>query len=301
MPQSFIETAIRGGIRTAATISPGLGARAALPTLFFASPPMPLAASSSFAGTAAAQATTNRITVRGRPVVTYEWAPASGDRSGTGRGAGTVLLLHGWRGRATQFAPLIKHLTGLGFRVASFDAPAHGASPGRMTDLRDWIAAATQLHEQYDGFTGIIGHSLGGLAALTAARTSTPTPAVAVIATPTTPTTILSEFAQDLALPEAARSHLTRHFAARVNETATSLSDRYDAVAHPLPVATRLLVIHDRQDRRIPDSEGARLHAAHGNRSHLLRTDGLGHSRILAAEAVVHELGDFLTSVPLPQ
>lgn len=291
MPQSFIETAIRGGIRTAATISPELGARAALPTLFFASPPMPLSASSPLAGVAADQAATSRISVRGRPVVTYQWEPGSG----TDTGSGTVLLLHGWRGRATQFAPLIEHLTRLGFRVVSFDAPAHGESPGRMTDLRDWIAAATQLHEQHGGFAGIIGHSLGGLAALTAARSAAPTPAVAVISTPSNPSTILSEFAQELALPEAARPHLTRRFAARVNETTASLGNRYDAAAHPLPSTTRLLVIHDRKDRRIPDSEGARLHTAHGDRSRFVRTAGLGHSRILAAESVMHELGEFLT------
>lgn len=283
MATSILETAIRGGIRTAASLSPALGARAAVPVLFLAAPPMPLGASSPLAAATERAADTTSLIVRGRPITSYAWG--SGERS--------VLLLHGWRGRATQFAPLIAQLTAAGMRVVSFDAPAHGASPGRTTDLRDWVAAAGQLHDRDGGFDAIVGHSLGGLAALTAAREVAPTAAVAVVSAPTSPARILTEFADELALPEPARPHLTRQFAARVNETHATLRDRYDAAAHPLPESTRLLIIHDQEDRRIPDSEALRLHDAHGGRAQLMRTSGLGHSRILAAEPVVTALTEF--------
>lgn len=286
MATSILETAIRGGIRTAASLSPALGARAALPVLFLAAPPMPLGVSSPLAAATERNADTGSLIVRGRPITTYAWG--SGDRS--------VLLLHGWRGRATQFAPLIAQLTAAGMRVVSFDAPAHGTSPGRTTDLRDWVAAAGQLHERDGSFDAIVGHSLGGLAALTAARELAPTPAVAVVSAPTNPGRILTEFADELALPETARPHLTRRFAARVDETQATLLDRYDAAAHPLSESTRLLIVHDKQDRRIPDSEALRLREAHGERAQLLRTSGLGHSRILAAEPVVTALAEFVTA-----
>ncbi|MGG1909502.1 alpha/beta hydrolase [Microbacterium sp. NRRL B-14842] len=102
------------------------------------------------------------ILVRDIPVTTYTW----------GGGPPTVLLLHGWRGRASQFAPLVRELVAEGLRVVAFDAPAHGSSGGRRTDIRDWVEAAQELEHTHGPFSALIGHSFGGLAALTVARTS---------------------------------------------------------------------------------------------------------------------------------
>ncbi len=52
---------------------------------------------------------------RGKPLAVYAW----------GEGP-TVLLAHGWNGRATQFWSFIDPLVDAGFRALSFDMPAHG-------------------------------------------------------------------------------------------------------------------------------------------------------------------------------
>ncbi|MCT1479336.1 S9 family peptidase [Microbacterium sp. p3-SID336] len=214
------------------------------------------------------------LRVRGIDVTAYEW----------GRGPRTVLLLHGWRGRASQFAPLVRELVSEGFRVVSFDAPAHGDSRGRRTDIRDWVAAAAQLEEQHGPFDAIIGHSFGGLAALTLARTGTPVPAIVVIAGASAPAAFRAQFARDLRLDPPTVVHLTERFRRRLDLDEANEAAVYDAVEHPMPTDTALLVVHDRGDRRMPDGDALRLHSAHGHRSRLLRTVGLGHTKVLSAD-----------------
>lgn len=217
------------------------------------------------------------VRVRGIDVTTYEW----------GRGPRTVLLLHGWRGRASQFAPLVRELVAEGYRVVSFDAPAHGSSGGHGTDIRDWVAAAEETQRLHGRFDAIIGHSFGGLAALTAARSTVPTDAVVTIAGAAAPDAFLAQFARDLHLDAATTARLADRFRRRLGIDAAAVSERYDAGRDPLPDGTTLLVVHDRGDRRMPDTDARRLHAAHGDRSRLLRTDGLGHTKVLAADATL--------------
>ncbi len=70
---------------------------------------------------------------------------------------------------------------------------------------------------------------------------------------------------------------------------------RVDAVARPLPADVPLLVVHDRGDREVAASESVRLHAAHGDRSRLLLTDGAGHARVLGADATLDAVTAFAT------
>lgn len=262
------------GVRAAAAISPRFGGDIAYRLFFTTSPRMTVRTADA---PTHGDARRGRLRVRGVEVVTYEW----------GTGPRTVLLLHGWRGRASQFAPLVRELVAEGFRVVAFDAPAHGASGGRRTDIRDWVDAAEQLQERHGPFAAIIGHSFGALAAATAARSTVPTRAVAAIAGAASPDAFLAEFARELHLDARTATRLAVRFRRRLDVDEATVSARYDAARHPLPDSTALLVVHDRDDRRMPDDDSLRLHRAHGERSRLLRTDGLGHTRVLSADAVL--------------
>jgi len=217
------------------------------------------------------------VVVRGHDLATYRWG--GGDR--------TVLLLHGWRGRASQFAPLVRELVAEGFHVVSFDAPAHGDSPGRSTDIRDWLAATEQLQARYGRFQAIVGHSFGGLAALTAARSGVTTSAVATIAGAGTPAAFLGEFSGALRLDERTRERFEAGFRRRLGEDAASLIRRYDAAADPLPAGIGLLLAHDDTDRQLSPTWSLALAEAHGDRARLVRTTGFGHVRILSADVVL--------------
>jgi pimeloyl-ACP methyl ester carboxylesterase len=268
---SSLPALIARSIRAAGTVSPALGGGAAYRAFFSTRPRMPVREADRPTHDDARR---SRLMVRGSEVTVYEW----------GTGSRTVLLLHGWRGRASQFAPLVRELVFEGFRVVSFDAPAHGASSGRHTDIRDWVDAAEQLQAAHGPFTAIVGHSFGALAALTAARSSVPVPAVAAIAGAAGPTAFLDEFARQFRLDPASAANLTARFRRRLGVDETTVDVRYDAAQHPLPSDTELLVVHDRGDRRMPDADSLRLHTAHGERSRLLRTEGSGHTRVLSTD-----------------
>lgn len=269
-----VPTLISRGIRTAAAISPALAGDLAYRAFFSTSPRMPVRERDEATHSTARR---SRLEVHGDEIIAYDWG--SGPRS--------VLLLHGWRGRASQFAPLVRELVSDGFRVVAFDAPAHGSSGGRGTDILDWLDAAEQLQSIHGGFDAIIGHSFGALAALTAARTTVPTRTVVAIAGAASPKAFVDQFSRDFRLSTATRTHMEARFRARLGVDEAEMVARYDAVRHPLPEDTELLVIHDRSDQRMPDADSLRLHAAHEGRSRLLRTEGFGHTRVLQADAVL--------------
>ena len=272
--------AARSAIAAARAVSPRLGASVAFAAFFSTRPRLKVQARDSVTMHAA---TRERLTVRGTRVVTYRW----------GYVGPVVVLAHGWRGRASQFAPLVRSLVADGHRVVAFDAPAHGASRGSRTDVRDWVAALDGLQGRYGPFLAVIGHSFGGFAALTAARHGLQTDAVVTIASAGNPSAFLDEFARMMSLDAATRDGMERLFLRRVGEDAVSLGERYDAVAHPLDPEVPLLIIHGTGDRQLPVAESERLHDAHPD-SRLLLVEGAGHTRVLAAPEVLAVVGAFV-------
>ncbi len=81
----------------------------------------------------------------------------------------------------------------------------------------------------------------------------------------------------------------------------SAIEDRYGVLWENLEVARlapRLsapaLVIHDRDDRMVPWTQGARV-ANLWPGARLMSTDGLGHGRILGNDAVTRAAADFIT------
>lgn len=271
---------IRSALRAVNALSPELAGALAL-RLFFVTQPR-LATRDEDAATDAA-AVRDSIRVRGKEIVTYSW----------GTGDDTVLLAHGWRGRASQFAPLVRELVAEGFHVVAFDAPAHGASPSAPTDLRDWLAAIEALQQRHGRFRLIVGHSFGALAALTAVRSGTTTAGIAALSGAGTPQVFVDQFAAMLELTPRAKAAFERRFHARFGEDAASMTLRFDAIADPVAANIELLVLHDDTDRQVPPSASADLAAAHEGRARLIRTHGFGHNRVLCADVTLDAISAF--------
>ncbi|WP_162256625.1 alpha/beta hydrolase [Agromyces sp. Soil535] len=269
-------------LRTADRVSPELAGRLALPLFRQVRPTLPVRPGDRAVHEHAERGT---ITIRGREIVTYAW----------GRGAETVLVVHGWRGRASQFGPIVRELRAEGYRVVGFDAPANGDSAGRRTDIRDYLAAIEELQRRHGLFHLIVGHSFGALAALTAVREGTAAGGVVAIAGMADARFLVDSFASRVGVGAATADVLARQFARRVLPDVQEPYARFDAVADPLPAAVPLLVVHDRSDREVSASEALRLHAAHGERSRLVLTDGAGHSRVLGADATLDAVTAFAT------
>ena len=107
---------LRPGMRALAWLSPSAAAWA-LDRLWFRAPrTRPDAAALA----CLMQGRRHDFLLHGRPVASWEWG---------GQGP-WVVLVHGWGGHAGQLHAFVPALLAAGFRVAAFDAPAHGASGG---------------------------------------------------------------------------------------------------------------------------------------------------------------------------
>ncbi len=107
-----------------------------------------------------AAARVERLRVRGKEVVTYAW----------GDGRRPVLLVHGWSSRASRLGAFAEALLARGYNPVAFDAPGHGESPGRASNIVEYREIIRRLHARHGDFDAVVAHSFGALASLFALR-----------------------------------------------------------------------------------------------------------------------------------
>jgi pimeloyl-ACP methyl ester carboxylesterase len=203
-----------------------------------------------------------------------------------------ILFVHGWSGRAPQFTNFIQHFIQQGYRAVAFDAPAHGLSAGKTTSVFDFKDAILALEKTIgENIKAVIGHSLGGIASAFALTEGLKVDTLITIATPTIGDDIINEFAIRLnASPRAARylkDYIHRTFGRPFDELMAS------HFIKSLPAAIRMLVIHDEHDKEAPLRNAARLLEAYP-RATYIKTEGLGHVRILRDNNVIAECLRFI-------
>lgn len=226
----------------------------------------------------------SRLPHRGRPLAVYDW--------GTGP---TVLLVHGWHGRGPQLGAFAVALAAAGMRAVAFDTPAHGRTPGRSTNLPEVSAALRAVAAAFGPVHGLIAHSFGAPCALHAMGEGLAVDRMAVLAAPSSVEFLIDSFAGTLALPLPVVRVLRRRLEERFGpDLWVRFAPRELVRARPVPA----LVLHDEDDREVPVEEGAALAAAWPG-ALFERTRGLGHRRMLRADAVVARVVEFLAA-PLP-
>jgi pimeloyl-ACP methyl ester carboxylesterase len=218
---------------------------------------------------------------RGRQIAAWRWGE---------RDAPAVMLAHGWGGYAAQMRAFVFPLLSAGFRVIAYDQPAHGVSEGRLTGLPDFADVLAHIAGYYGGVTGFIGHSLGAAAgALAAADGKVRFERVVLVSPPADLVGYSRRFARWHWMPEAVRRAMQAAIEERYGVLWADLE--VSELAHRLTAPA--LVIHDRDDRHVPWTQGARV-AQLWRGARLMSTDGLGHGRILGDEAVARTAADFL-------
>ncbi|WJN57989.1 alpha/beta fold hydrolase [Pseudomonas sp. SO81] len=205
-----------------------------------------------------------------------------------GRGP-AVLLLHGWEGRPTQFAELIRALVRAGYGVVALDGPAHGHSPGHEANVVLFARALLEASSELPPLKAVIGHSLGGAGALLATQLGLRTEALITIAAPARILGALRRFAHFVGLPKQARARFVR----MVEESAGMPAAQLDVARYRLDFPG--LVVHAKDDPMVPFAEAENIHAAWAE-SRLLALETGGHSKSLAdpqlIEAVLELLGN---------
>jgi pimeloyl-ACP methyl ester carboxylesterase len=208
-----------------------------------------------------------------------------------GQGAPCVVLLHGWGSHAARFATFVAPLRAAGFSVIGIDAPAHGTSPGRLSDLPRFRDSLAEVLRRHAPVHAVIGHSLGGGAVLTVlAETAEYHPRkICLFGVPSDMDYILGSFAMMLGLKYAARASLRERFAAHFGRSAADISVAAAATSVRMPV----LIVHDEEDNVAPITQGAALAAAIPH-AIMWRTQGLGHSGALRDAATIERVVRFL-------
>lgn len=223
------------------------------------------------------QATGHRLSVNGKPVAVYAW----------GDGTRPVLLMHGWRSRASRFSPLVTALLGRGYSPVAFDAPGHGDSGGRSTTILEYRDIARLLHARHGRFAALVGHSVGGAAAFFALREQPLADRLVSIAAPADLDSVVAQFCRQWGAGPRAEAAARRRIERRVFPGEEDIWRRFSATHRPGDLTLPILVVHDDADEVIAPGQARRIATAHGQQADLIATRGLGHRRILADPGVI--------------
>jgi pimeloyl-ACP methyl ester carboxylesterase len=252
---------------------------ASLAESLFLTPPRPRDAAA--AALDLIDARSSMLQHKGRHIAMWRWGS---------REAPAVLLAHGWGGHAAQLRAFVFPLVSAGWRVIAYDQPAHGVSEGRLTGLPDFADVLAEVAWHHGDVQAVIGHSLGATAAALAhAQKKADLRKIVLISPPSDLVGYSRRFARWHWIPEPVRDAMQ-----------AAIEERYGLPWSELELGSlaprlgaRALVIHDRGDKVVPWKQGEQL-ARHWQGARLISTDGLGHRRILADDAVAQAAVDFI-------
>ena len=221
------------------------------------------------------------INVLGKNIQCYRW----------GASTKTVLVVHGWAGRATQFRRFVKPFMKAGYQVVGFDGPAHGQSEGRNTNPQEFRAVIEKLAHQLGNVTAILTHSFGGITALYAVANGVPVKTVINIASPTISDEIINTYLR--AIGGSAKTG--EAFKKYVLEKTGKPFSEFSALEFikQAPADLNLLLVHDEEDKDVALAHPKELMKVFP-RAQLIQTKGLGHTRILKDNNVIQGVVTFV-------
>lgn len=187
-----------------------------------------------------------------------------------------------------------RELTRAGFGVLRFDFTGLGESEGEFADTNfsgnvdDLVSAAEFLAKHYSAPTLLIGHSLGGAAAILAAARLPQVRAVATIGTPADPehvTRLLKDSEAELNRHGKATVQLSgRDFTIKKQFVEDLKRHELTSVVHVLEKA--LLVLHSPQDTTVTIDNAEKLFVAARHPRSFISLDGADHLLTREADAL---------------
>ena len=206
-----------------------------------------------------------------------------------GSGSKKALLVHGWSGRGTQLFKIADELIKNDYTVISFDAPAHGKSPGKNTIMVEFIASILEIQKVYGTFDIAIGHSLGGMALMNAVNMNLKIDKLITIGAGNKVINIFENFVKTLQMNPKQAVLLKNFFEKKYNRTLEELSSETNARNLKIPV----LVIHDQNDDEVEVDCAIAINNVLEN-GNLLITNNLGHRKILGDTVVIQKIIEFI-------
>lgn len=213
-----------------------------------------------------------------KKVMTYQY----------GKSEKKILLSHGWSGRGTHLFKIADELIKVGYSTISFDAPAHGKSPGKTTIMSEFVETISEMERQFGPFEAAVGHSLGGMSLLNATKKGLAINRLTVIGSGDIIQDILNDFVAKLELKPNVSTQLRLHFEKKYSVEMENYSAHRSAAELKIPV----LVIHDKNDPEVSVEAAIHIHK-HLKNGELFLTESLGHRKILGNAEVIEKIVEF--------
>jgi len=218
--------------------------------------------------------------VHGKAIQGWQW----------GRGPG-ILFVHGWNSRGIYFSRFFKTLLESGYRIVTYYAPAHGESEGRLTNFFEMTDAVAAFFNQavVPDIQEIVAHSLGAAAVINHLADRETDIETVLLAPAMQPGKILRQAFYQHGIPRTVSEKLITDLEQQYGYSLLRHSPHL--LAHR--ITSRVLIIHDRDDRITPYAESRRI-SEERNQMVLHTTTGLGHKRLLNDPEIVELVQAYL-------
>lgn len=202
-----------------------------------------------------------------------------------------VILMHGWSGRGAQMRAFVDPLVAAGFEVIAFDAPGHGQSGRGRSSLKKFAHAIQGIVAHEGKVHAVIGHSLGGAAAILAVSRGAAVEKLVLVGMPSDLTRVFDSFCNALGLSASARTKFYQECERVVGISAKEASPLFlgPRLGHPA------LILHDPLDEQVSVHHARELRRIWPE-THLELIPGVGHYRILKSGQAIDLTTKFLVS-----
>ena len=213
----------------------------------------------------------------------YEW----------GEGNKTAMLFHGWESNAGSLGAFVTPLIEQGYHVIAFDAPAHGGSKGKYSNLVYFKKAAKQMMLNYGQPEVVVGHSLGACAIIMCAYEERMIFEKTILIAPLNRLmSVFEEYQQILTVPPKLFSRFLKRFE---DFTGYSFESFYFHEYGQQTALKEVLLFHDVADQ-ITKFEHAEDFEKNWEAVRLESIEDTGHYRILWEEEMVKKSIDYIKS-----
>ncbi len=206
-----------------------------------------------------------------------------------------IVLMHGWSGSGTQFRYFIPALTKAGYRVAVFDAPGHGTNQGKKSNLLDFSDSLVSIQRQIGPIDTVIAHSFGAMAVTMATHRGLMLKRMVLIAPNLSIQEIFESYTQLLKL----RPKLVQKFKALIShkiDQLLQLENSWDFFQTKILLEDKYqsgLLVFDSDDEEISQQHFLEI-KKHWCNASIIKTQGLGHLRILKDNELIHKVLNYL-------
>jgi pimeloyl-ACP methyl ester carboxylesterase len=196
-----------------------------------------------------------------------------------GNGKNIIILLHGWDSNAARWKKLIHHLDDKkSFTFIAIDSPGHGASEHKFFDVCTYATLINKLVHTYKPIA-VIGHSIGGLAAIKAMalhyssnKNQLHKPLLISMGAPHSLLSIFETYFKIFAIKDRLQSYVLNSYMKKYGESINEADVGYIGDK----VLSSCLIIHDERDVTNPVVNAHLIHK-HLPNSKLLITDISDH------------------------